>query len=51
MMKTEVLKEHQWLKKLLGEWTFEGEMAMGPDTPTDKFRGTERVRRSATSGF
>lgn len=44
MKKPEPEKEHQWLKQLLGEWTFEGEAAMGPDTPTEKFRGTERVR-------
>lgn len=44
MKKPEPEKEHQWLKKLLGEWTFEGEAMMGPDAPPEKFRGTERVR-------
>ena len=31
-MKAEPQKEHQWLEKLVGEWTFEGEatMAAGP---------------------
>lgn len=43
MKKPEPQKEHQWLKKLLGEWTFEGEATMGPDAPPEKFRGTERV--------
>jgi hypothetical protein len=43
MKKPEPQKEHQWLKQLLGEWTFEGE-AMMPDAPSQKFRGTERVR-------
>jgi hypothetical protein len=43
MKKPEPQKEHQWLKQLLGEWTFEGEAMMGPDAPTEKFRGTERV--------
>jgi hypothetical protein len=44
MKKPEPEKEHQWLKQLLGEWTFEGEATMGPDAPPEKFRGTERVR-------
>jgi hypothetical protein len=43
-MKTEVLKEHQWLQQLVGEWTYEGEARMGPDAPEEKFGGTERVR-------
>lgn len=44
-------KEHQWLKKLLGEWTFEGEAMMGPDAPPQKFKGTERVRSIADLWF
>ena len=43
MHKPEPQKEHEWLKQLLGEWTFEGEAAMGPETPSE-FRGTESVR-------
>ena len=37
-------KEHEWLQKLVGEWTYETEMPMGPDQPVQKFQGTERVR-------
>jgi hypothetical protein len=44
MMITEPLKEHQWLQKLVGEWTIEGEMSMGPDSPSGKSTGTESVR-------
>jgi Protein of unknown function (DUF1579) len=37
-------KEHEWLQKMVGEWTSEGECTMGPDKPTEKFKGTESVR-------
>jgi hypothetical protein len=42
-MKAEAQKEHQWLQKLVGEWTYESEM------PTEtgalaKHTGTETVR-------
>ncbi len=43
-MKIEPQKEHEWLQRLVGEWTFEGEMTMGPGKPTEKFSGTESVR-------
>lgn len=43
-MKTESRKEHQWLMQLLGEWTYEGEMEMGPGRPVEKCPGTESVR-------
>lgn len=43
-MKTEPQKEHQWLQKLVGEWTFESEAAMEPGKPPEKFKGTESVR-------
>lgn len=36
--------EHQWLHKLVGEWTFEGECNMGPDQPAMKNTGKETVR-------
>jgi Protein of unknown function (DUF1579) len=36
--------EHQWLQKLVGEWTSEGEADMGPDKPPMKSKGSERVR-------
>jgi Protein of unknown function (DUF1579) len=37
-------KEHQWLQKLVGEWTYEVEAIMGPDKPAEKFTGSESVR-------
>lgn len=40
----EPLMEHQWLHKLIGEWTFEGECNMGPDQPPIKNTGRESVR-------
>lgn len=43
-MKTEAQREHQWLTQLVGEWTYEGEAATGPDKPTEKFQGTESIR-------
>jgi hypothetical protein len=43
-MKAEPQKEHLWLQKLVGEWTFEGEGKMNPDKPPEKFKGTESVR-------
>ena len=43
-MKVEPQKQHHWLKKLVGEWTFEHEASMGPGKPPETFRGKERVR-------
>jgi hypothetical protein len=37
-------KEHQWLHKLVGDWTFEHECPAGPDKPAQKSSGTESVR-------
>ncbi|KAM3090896.1 DUF1579 domain-containing protein [Phormidesmis sp. 146-35] len=37
-------KEHQWLQKLVGEWTYETEVTMGSDQPPEKATGTEHVR-------
>jgi hypothetical protein len=37
-------KEHQWLQKLVGEWTCETETNMGADRPPEKTTGTESVR-------
>ena len=37
-------KEHEWLQKLLGEWTFEADADMGPDKPAEKATGKESVR-------
>jgi hypothetical protein len=44
MMKADPQKEHQWLHKLIGEWTSEAQAAMEPGKPPETFRGTESVR-------
>lgn len=43
-MEVEILNEHRWLQKLIGDWTYEHEMQMEPDQPPQTFRGEERVR-------
>ncbi|TXT39001.1 MAG: ribulose kinase [Planctomycetota bacterium] len=43
-MHAEPQKEHQWLQRLVGEWTFEAECSMGPDQPPMKSTGSEVVR-------
>jgi polyisoprenoid-binding protein YceI len=43
-LKTEPQKEHQWLQRLVGDWTFEGEASMGPEQPSTNSTGTESVR-------
>jgi hypothetical protein len=43
-MQTEPQREHQWLHKLVGEWTSEGEATMEPGKPPERFKGTESVR-------
>ena len=43
-MEAQPQKEHLWLSRLVGEWTFEAECSMGPDQPAMKFKGTETVR-------
>jgi hypothetical protein len=37
-------REHEWLQKFVGEWTYEGECAAGPGQSMAKFSGTESVR-------
>jgi len=44
VMQAEPQKEHQWLQKLVGEWTYEADATMGPDKPPEKCSGTESVR-------
>ena len=44
MMKAEPQKEHEWLHKLVGEWTFETEATMEPGKPAEKCAGSESVR-------
>ena len=49
---SEPQKEHQWLQKLVGEWTYEIEVKMGADRPAERSTGTESVRsRSRTLDF
>lgn len=43
-MKVEPQQEHQWLQKLVGEWTCEGEAVMEPGKPPVTWEGTETVR-------
>jgi hypothetical protein len=37
-------KEHDWLRKLVGEWTYETDAPAQPGTPAEKSTGTETVR-------
>ena len=43
-MNAEPQTQHKWLQKLVGEWDAESEMSAGPDQPTEKSKGTERIR-------
>lgn len=43
-MGTQPVKEHEWLQQLVGEWTWDCEMNMGPDKPKEKSNGAESVR-------
>jgi Protein of unknown function (DUF1579) len=43
-MQATLQKQHQWLDKLIGEWTYETECQMGSDQSPDKSKGTEIVR-------
>ncbi|MBI3320549.1 MAG: DUF1579 domain-containing protein [Candidatus Omnitrophica bacterium] len=43
-MKAEPQKEHRWLQRLVGEWTFEADVTMEPGKPPETCKGTERVR-------
>lgn len=43
-MKVEPRQEHAWLRRLVGEWVYEGEAPMRPGEPPMRFAGTETVR-------
>lgn len=43
-MQVSLQKEHQWLEKFIGEWTYESECSMGSEQPPSKFLGVEVVR-------
>lgn len=36
--------EHEWLQRLLGDWSFEAEMVMGPGQPPVKTKGRWVIR-------
>ena len=40
----EARKEHQWLQKLVGQWTYEFDVPAHGDHPARKATGTENVR-------
>ena len=42
--KIEPQKEHEWLHRLVGDWTCEGEAMMKPGEPSIKWKATETVR-------
>jgi hypothetical protein len=43
-MHTEPQKEHHWLQRLIGEWTYETEVIMEPGKPAERSKGRETVR-------
>ena len=43
-MKAEPQKEHNWLHRFVGNWTYEIEACMKPGEPPQKLKGTETVR-------
>lgn len=43
-MTTGPRKEHEWLNRLVGEWTSVTEAVMEPGQPPQQFRGSETVR-------
>lgn len=43
-MKTEPEKEHRWLQKLVGDWTYEADASMEPGKPPERYKGSESVR-------
>ena len=44
MMNAEAQKEHRWLHRLVGEWTYESEAVMEAGKPPEKCGGIESVR-------
>ena len=44
MQAPEPQDEHRWLQRLVGDWTFESEMSMGPGQPPMTCGGSETVR-------
>ena len=43
MEKEIVTEQHRWLEQLVGDWTYESTVVMGPGE-TETYIGTDRVR-------
>lgn len=43
-MEQKLRPEHQWLQRMVGEWTIESQASMQPGAPPTTYRGTESVR-------
>jgi hypothetical protein len=43
-MKLEPTREHKWLQKFVGEWTYEMDASMEPGKPPVKMTGSETIR-------
>lgn len=43
MEKESVTEQHRWLQQLVGDWTYESTVAMGPDE-TETYTGMDRVK-------
>lgn len=43
-IQAEPTRKHQWLQRLVGEWTYEAQAIMAPGQPVEKFSGRESVR-------
>jgi hypothetical protein len=43
-MNAQAVKQHQWLHRLVGEWTYEHEVCMKPGDPPHRSAGRETVR-------
>jgi hypothetical protein len=43
-MKADPTREHRWLQKLVGDWTYEIDAPTSSNGPSTKVTGTERVR-------
>lgn len=43
-IQAEPTQKHQWLQRLVGEWTYEAHAVMAPGQPAEAFSGRESVR-------
>lgn len=44
MEKPKPQEEHNWLRRLVGEWDYESEFSMGPDAPSGRSTGTQSIQ-------